>query len=57
MFDQIESRCSKECSYLFHECEADGTRGGECRTYYNQCVEECTETWPLQAIGAPDDYR
>ena len=57
MFDKIESRCSKECSYLFNECDADGTRSGECRTYYNHCVEECTETWPLYAIGAPDDFR
>ena len=57
MFDQIESRCTKECSYLFDECEMDGTRGSECRTYHNHCVEECTETWPLYAIGAPDDVR
>ena len=53
MADIIQSSCSQECQYLFHECEADGTRGGECRTYYNDCVEECTATWPEEESAAP----
>ncbi len=40
----IEPKCSRECQYLFHECEADGTPGVECREYYNDCIKECTET-------------
>jgi len=40
----IETSCSRECQYLFNECEADGTPGGECRVYYNDCVEECMES-------------
>lgn len=53
MANTIESNCSRECKYLFHECEADGTPWGECRASYNECVEECTETWPGQASGVP----
>lgn len=49
----IETSCSRECQYLFHECEADGTPGGECRVYYNDCVEECTETLPREASAVP----
>jgi hypothetical protein len=53
MMDKSESSCSKECGYMFHECEADGTPGSECRTYYNDCVEECTVTWPEPESTAP----
>jgi hypothetical protein len=53
MEDTIESSCSRECQYMFHECEADGTPGGECRVYYNDCVEECTETLPGEASAVP----
>jgi hypothetical protein len=53
MPDIIESGCTRGCEYLFHECEADGTPGGKCRTYYNDCVEECTATWPGQASAVP----
>jgi hypothetical protein len=53
MPDEAEFRCSKECSYLFDECKADGTRAGECRTYYNDCVEACTVTWPERDSAVP----
>jgi hypothetical protein len=39
--DKPESRCSKECDYMFHECEVDGTPGTECRANYNNCIAEC----------------
>jgi hypothetical protein len=48
MTDKSESRCSKECSYMFFECEADRTLGGECLAHYNDCIEECAATWPRQ---------
>jgi hypothetical protein len=35
------SDCSKECRYVFYECEADSTPGSECRAVYDQCVAEC----------------
>jgi len=49
----IESSCSRECSYQFHECEVDGTPGSECRAYYNACAEKCTETAPGQVLAVP----
>lgn len=33
--------CSKECEYMFHECEADAMPGQECRVSYNECMVEC----------------
>jgi hypothetical protein len=33
--------CSKECEYIFHECEADAMPGSECRATYNECMVEC----------------
>jgi hypothetical protein len=53
MMDGAESRCAKRCSYMFPECEADGTPASECRAYYNHCVEECTVTWPEQELSVP----
>jgi hypothetical protein len=35
------SDCSKECHYVFYECEADSMPGSECRAVYDQCVAEC----------------
>jgi len=35
------SDCSKECHYVFYECEADSKSGSECRAVYDQCVAEC----------------
>jgi hypothetical protein len=35
------SDCSKECHYVFYECEADSKSGTECRAAFDQCVAEC----------------
>jgi|WetSurMetagenome_2_1015567.scaffolds.fasta_scaffold434073_1 hypothetical protein len=54
MPEKMEAGCSRECQYLFHECEADGTPGSECRTHFNHCVEECNDAWRAQT-GAPHE--
>lgn len=53
MAETIEYRCSRECTYQFHECEMDGTPGSECRAYYNECAEKCTESVPEQISAVP----
>ena len=35
------SDCSKECHYVFYECEADSMSGSECRDAFDRCVAEC----------------
>jgi hypothetical protein len=35
------SDCSKECEYIFHECEADASPSHECRATYSECMLEC----------------
>jgi hypothetical protein len=35
------SDCSKECHYVYYECEADSISGSECRDAYTSCVAEC----------------
>ncbi len=54
MADAEELKCSRKCQYLFFECDADETRPGECRAYYNECVEACVETWPAPARTVSD---
>jgi len=53
MVETIESSCSRECNYQFHECEVDGTPGSECRDYYNECAEKCTEPVAGQTPAVP----
>jgi hypothetical protein len=55
MFEMIESRCSKECSYLFDDAKRTAPAAASA-DILQPVREECTETW-LYAIGAPDDFR
>ena len=53
MADTIESSCLRECNYQLYECEVDGTTGSECRAYYNECAEKCTEPMSGQISAVP----